>query len=197
MGVDGEPEAGAAPAPNIRPSTRRRRWTVVGLIAAVGLIAGIALTAGDGPSMSNLDAVAIKPAKQFNLPDLRDSSRSVALSDFRGKPVVVNFWASWCVPCRKEMPDFERVASQTRGRVAFVGVNHQDDRADALQLLHETGVLYPVAFDPGGKTALAYGLFGMPTTLFISAQGQLVGRHTGQMSRTDLEKAIDLYLKPS
>ena len=132
-------------------------------------------------------------AKAFALPDLRDPDRTISLAAFRGTPVVVNFWASWCVPCRKEMPDFERVAEDERDRVAFVGVNHQDSRHDALALLHDTGVRYPVAYDPAGKTALAYGLFGMPTTLFIGPDGRLLGRHTGQMSAADLRQSITTF----
>jgi len=162
------------------------------LVVMVALIAAISVAVAHRGSLpsSPLVARAGRQPAPFSLPDLRDPSRSVALASFRGRPVVVNFWASWCVPCRKEMPAFEQVAEELGAKVAFVGVNHQDGRGPANELLDQTGVRYPVAFDPAGKTALAYGLFGMPSTLFVAANGRLVGRHTGQMSADDLRSAI-------
>ncbi|MPY94947.1 MAG: redoxin domain-containing protein [Acidimicrobiia bacterium] len=100
-----------------------------------------------------------EPAPTFRLPDLRDPARDIALADFAGRPVVLNFWAAWCGPCRREMPAFERLHHQLGDRVAFVGINHQDGRSDALALLAETGVTYPSAHDPAGEVAQAYGLY--------------------------------------
>jgi cytochrome c biogenesis protein CcmG/thiol:disulfide interchange protein DsbE len=74
--------------------------------------------------------------------------------------------------------------------VAFVGVNHQDQREAALALVREAGMSYPAGFDPDGKVALDYGLFGMPTTIFISPQGQVVEHRTGEMTEGELEDTI-------
>jgi thiol-disulfide isomerase/thioredoxin len=104
--------------------------------------------------------------------------------------VLVNFFASWCVPCRKEMPAFQAVSAQLGDRVAFIGVNHNDDRAGALQLLADTGVRYPTGYDPEGHVAASYGLFGMPSTLFVGADGTLLETHTGEISRDQLEQTI-------
>lgn len=110
-------------------------------------------------------------------------------------PVVVNFWASWCVPCRREMPALEAIHQEFAGRVAFIGVNHQDRRDDALDLIAQTGISYPSVHDPQGEMALDYDLFGMPTTVFITADGRIAGRHTGELTETDLRDALEDLLR--
>ncbi len=103
---------------------------------------------------------------------------------------MVNFFASWCGPCRKEMPAFQAVSEQLKGKVAFLGVNHRDDRQGGLELLGDTGVRYPTGYDPDGQIGAAYGLFGMPTTVFVGADGALLETHTGEMTRQQLEESI-------
>lgn len=167
----------------------RRRWIlwtgVVGAAVVALVVAGL-LRGGSSPTRR-----PSTPAREFRLQDLRVPEKSVALADFRGRPLVINFFASWCVPCAKEMPAFQQVYQQERSRVAFLGVNHQDSRPDGLEMLRRTGVQYPAASDPDGTVAVAYGLFGMPTTLFVSADGRVVDRHTGELSAGELQKAID------
>ena len=145
-----------------------------------------------GPSTTSAPTTAGGgKARAFELENLRKGEAAVSLAALRGKPVVLNFWASWCVPCRREMPAFQAVSQKMKGRVAFLGVNHQDSRRLALELVEETGVSYPSGYDPKGSVAAAYGLFGMPTTLFISPGGEILGRRTGEMSRKDLEETIE------
>ena len=120
-----------------------------------------------------------------------DEGEELSRGDFAGEVVVLNFWASWCVPCRREMPALEAVHQQFAGRVAFLGVNHQDRRDDALELIAETGTSYPSVHDPEGDVAVAYELFGMPTTVFITADGLVAGRHTGELTDADLRSALD------
>jgi cytochrome c biogenesis protein CcmG/thiol:disulfide interchange protein DsbE len=168
---------------------RHRVWLVLpGVLVAV-LVAALAYSGPKGRDARTVQGGGA--ARLFELPNVRRDEGVVSLASFRGKPVVLNFWASWCVPCRKEMPVFQAVAEQVEGRVAFVGVNHQDSRRLALDLLAETGVRYPSGYDPDGKVAAAYGLFGMPTTLFISPEGMILERRTGEMNRQDLERAIE------
>ncbi|MEO7836259.1 MAG: TlpA disulfide reductase family protein [Acidimicrobiales bacterium] len=171
------------------PGRRRRRgWLALGAVF-LGL-ATLAILTRPGPTRDPATVDGGGAAKPFELPDVRQDAPVVSLESLRGKPVVVNFWASWCVPCRKEMPSFQAVAQLWDDRVAFIGVNHQDSRRLALELLAETGVRYPSGYDPGGTTAAAYGLLGMPTTLFISAEGKVLERRTGEMSRRDLERTL-------
>ncbi len=174
------------------PRPRRRRLFVVlglALAALVALVGIVALV--DGPPEAPLTRGEGRPAPGFSLPDLRRPEEKVELASYRGRPVVLNFWASWCVPCRREMPTFQAVSQELGHRVAFVGINHQDGRSPALRLLEETGVTYPAGHDPEGKVAVAYGLIGMPTTVFISPTGQVVATQVGEMSRSQLATAIE------
>lgn len=164
----------------------------MGILAFVVLLVVVALLTPDSSSTRSSGTTRhTRMAPAFRLPNLRDPGAVVSLEDFHGRPVVVNFWASWCVPCRKEMPAFQTVYSHVRGRIAFVGINHEDARTDALAFVHATGVRYPIGFDPDGKAAADYGLFGVPTTVFIDGRGRELERHTGELSRADLEATIE------
>lgn len=171
--------------------TRRRMlWLGAGAVVITGLgVAGLTLGQDDTPPGGRAGSGQAEP---FELPRL-DGEGTVSLASFRGKPVVVNFFASWCVPCRKEMPAFQQASARLGDRVAFLGVDHQDDRAGGAKLLADTGVTYPTGYDPDGKVARAYGLFGMPTTLFVSPDGRLLEKHTGEMSRAQLDDAIERH----
>lgn len=173
--------------------TRRGRLALFGLVltALVALAAGIGVLTDGPPDAAPLTRGEGRGAPSFSLPDLRRPEAKVDLAAYRGRPVVLNFWASWCVPCRREMPTFQAVSQQLGDRVAFVSVNHQDGRSPALRLLDETGVTYPAGHDPEGKVAAAYGLIGMPTTVFISPTGQVVATRTGEMTRSQLQHAIE------
>lgn len=160
---------------------RRTWWWVGGGVALFALVvAGLALSQGGNEPTD---------AKEFELPRLAGEG-TVSLAAYRGQPLVVNFFASWCVPCRKEMPAFQTVSARLQGRVAFLGIDHQDNRDGALELIADTGVTYPTGYDPDGKVATSYGLFGMPTTLFISADGRLLDKHTGELSEAKLNERI-------
>ena len=184
------------PEPRPRPSRRRARgrWLVaVAVLVVVGLVAAavFALSSSDDGSDTAELVRENRPAPTFALPDLRRPEAVLALELLRGRPVVVNFWASWCPPCLREMPAFERVHQRQGDRVTFVGVNHRDERDSALHLLGETGVTYASGFDPEGKVAESYRLLGMPTTVFISPSGRVVATRRGEMSQRQLEAAID------
>ncbi len=161
-------------------------------IAAVGF--AIAWQAREQPAATALQRTSGEQAPAIRLPDLVDPQQEVQLSDADGLPVVLNFWASWCVPCRHEMPAFEAVYRRLGDQVAFIGINHQDRRDDALALLADTGVTYPVGHDPQGEVARDYGLFGMPTTVFISKSGEVLARRTGEMTAEELERTINEIL---
>jgi len=119
----------------------------------------------------------------FTLPD-----------DLRGRPLVLNVWASWCVPCRTEMPAFQAVYLRARGTVGFLGVDYLDEVGAARRLVAATGVTYPLAADPKGTEALKLGVTALPTTLFFSADGVLRGRRFGALDADRLRAAIRTYL---
>ena len=117
------------------------------------------------------------PAPTFTVPRV-DSPGSIDLAALRGKPVVLNFWASWCVPCKGEAKMLESAWQQYRKQgVVFLGVDYRDVTGDARTFLSHHGVTYPTVQDGSGKTADSYGVIAMPETYFINRQGRLVGSH--------------------
>lgn len=110
-------------------------------------------------------------APDFALVNARNPELVVRLSDFRGKPVVLNWYASWCGPCRREIPDFQKAYDALDGEVVFLGVNLQEDAGQAVGLLDVFVAKYPAVLDTDGAVAVHYRIPGMPTTFFIDADG--------------------------
>lgn len=106
------------------------------------------------------------------------------------RPTVVNFFASWCTPCLLEMPEFEEVHLELKGKVSFLGLNLQEDRARAEKVLKSTGVSYPVGLDPKGDVYRFAGAKAMPATAFIDADGKLVATHAGALNKGDLIELV-------
>lgn len=131
-------------------------------------------------------------AKDFTA--YNDDENAVRLSDYLGKPVVVNFFASWCGPCKLEMPFFEAAFQQYGDRVQFMMVNlcgyGNDRKADAKQMVADGGYTFPLLFDEAGEAAVAYAIRAMPTTVFISADGELLEQHIGMMNEATLMKTV-------
>ena len=114
-----------------------------------------------------------------------------SLGDYVGKPVVVNFWASWCPSCVEEMRSaFVPVQEQRGEDVAFLGLNLQDDRAAALQMVADTGVLFDLAEDATGVLYVELGGIGMPFTVFIDGDGTVVATHNGPLDAAQLDAKI-------
>ena len=108
------------------------------------------------------------------------AGKKVSLTDFRGKLVMLNFWASWCVPCREEMPQMERLYQEYKARgFVILAVNVKDNRDDALKFVQETKFTYPALFDPEGEVGLLYGAWGLPTTYLIGPKGEGLARIWG------------------
>ena len=130
----------------------------------------------------------IHHAKDFSLPSL-DGDKKVELKDFRGKPVVINFWASWCGPCREEMPFLERSWKQYRDRgVIFIGIDVLDDEKAAREFLTAFGISYANLKDRSGEVASKYGVIGLPATIFIDKEGRIVRKNYGPFLGDDGEK---------
>jgi len=124
-------------------------------------------------------------APNFTLPRL-DSSGKLQLASLRGRAVVLNFWASWCVPCKGEAPLFEAAWKQWRKRgVVVVGVDSQDFTGDARRFANAYGITYPLVHDGAGKTKDSYGVTGFPETFFVNRKGRLVGHIPGALAKDD------------
>ena len=180
-----------APMPEATPAPRRRPWLVLGAVGAcvviVGVVVGVAVASG-GDDSSPEPA----PDAEFALVD----GGTASIGDFAGQPVVVNFWASWCAPCIREMPTFEDVHQELGDEVVFVGLNVNDRERDALRLIDETGVTYLMGVDPAGDLPEAFGGIGMPTTAFVTADGMIAHVHTGELDRAGLTQSIEEHLTP-
>ncbi len=128
------------------------------------------------------------------------SGNTANLSDFVGKPVILNFWASWCGPCKSEMPDFQTAYEKHGDEIHFMMVNLTDGTQEtvdkAYTFIEQQGYTFPVYYDTAMEGAAAYGVNAIPVTYFIDARGNLVAWGQGMLSEADLQYGIDLLLNP-
>jgi cytochrome c biogenesis protein CcmG/thiol:disulfide interchange protein DsbE len=152
------------------------------VVAAVALVASV-LSFGLGRDPTAISSPLIaRTAPGFELRTL-DGRETVRLADLRGQVVILNFWASWCTECRLEHPALTSAWGRFRDAgVVMVGVDFQDTRADALAYLRTAGMSWPAVEDPGSRTALAYGVYGIPETFFIGPDGRISAKHVGPLS---------------
>ncbi len=164
--------------------TRKLRQTIVGAalaMLAVGVLSLEAVTdASRNPEASGL------AASEFGLFEGGDAS----FADFEGKPLVINFWASWCPACVAELPEIQAVHEEYGEMVTIVGVANTDDRSAALQLAEEVGLTYTLGDDPTGDLFRSLELIAMPSTVFITADGQVHEVFGGQLNEKALSERI-------
>ena len=194
----GERPDGAASDAQPAPGGRRRigasRIAAI-VLAVVGIGALTALLAfglaNRSPVTGRSGVTRIdKPAPTINMPLYGGGTLSP--TDYADKPVVVNFWASWCGPCRQEAPIFERLSREYDERgVQFIGINIQDAEADAEAYLREYDITYPNGRDDDGSISIDYGVIGIPVTFFIGRDGVVQRRWAGVMRETQLRQWID------
>jgi thiol-disulfide isomerase/thioredoxin len=119
-----------------------------------------------------------------------DDDGTASLADYTGRPLVLNFFASYCVPCAKEMPALQAVADELGDDVAVVGMNLVDEEDAARALVEQTGVTYDLGRDPDGDLAQALGVVNLPTTVFATADHEVVEVHTGALSQDELREKM-------
>jgi cytochrome c biogenesis protein CcmG/thiol:disulfide interchange protein DsbE len=164
--------------------TRRTRLiTVCAAVAAVIVaLSVLGATIGSGAPSHRLST-----ARNFTLSALGRPGRHVSLASLAGRPVIVNFFASWCEPCKRETPLIARYYRTTHGHPAVIGIDVNDSAAAAEAFIRENGVAYPVGVDPlPMNTAIAYRLPGLPATFFLNARHQIVKRVFGALTPATL-----------
>jgi cytochrome c biogenesis protein CcmG/thiol:disulfide interchange protein DsbE len=173
----------------------------VGLVAALLALLVWKLVHDEGSEIPGALARGEQPvAPAFTLPRL-DRDGTLSLASLRGKAVVVNFWASWCVPCAEEAPVLEETWQRHRGDgLVVLGIDFNDLRPDALGFMRKHGVTYPIVYDRQGELVAKFGATGVPETFFVDRRGRLVGRRvTGAVNareelRRDFENGVRLAL---
>ena len=130
-----------------------------------------------------------RPAPAFSLRPVGGGT-PLGTAELRGKPAVVNFWATWCVPCYQEHGVLTRAARALEGRVRFVGVVYEDSEENVMGFVREQGSSYPSLLDDDGKTAIAYGIFGVPETFFLDAGGTVVSKFVGPLDDARLSAEL-------
>jgi cytochrome c biogenesis protein CcmG/thiol:disulfide interchange protein DsbE len=162
----------------------RRRLVVASVIAIVGVLLGVGLFRPSGKSSSS-GGTGAQPgqlAPLFQSTDL--NGRPVSLSDYRGRPVLMNFWASWCVPCRGEFPVLKRLLA-SHPNLVLLGVVFQDGDGGARAFMQAQAATWPAVRDPSGQIAAAYDVLpkpGIPVSILITPAGHIIARQLGPLA---------------
>ena len=165
-----------------------RTVLIVGAVLTAALVVVLFMALGHDPSAIDSPLVG-RVAPDFALKAV-GSGETIDLAKYRGKPVVLNFWATWCRPCWEEHPVLTENAQMLGDQVQFVGVVFQDREEKITDFLRQRGWAYPTLVDQNGKTAIAYGVGGVPETFFLDATGKVVAKYSGPLSTEMLQAYV-------
>ena len=155
-------------------------------------LAASALLAEPGVAVAALHAG--DPAPAFDLPRV-GGGKPISLASLQGKPVYLNFFASWCAPCNEEAPSIENLTKKYRSRgLVTVGVDEQEDPSKGLDFLKKHGIAYPAVSDEDGKMGNEYGALGLPVHVFIDRSGKISTYRLGEMDPSEIDAAIQKIL---
>jgi cytochrome c biogenesis protein CcmG/thiol:disulfide interchange protein DsbE len=191
-------------------SGRVGRLRLVAQVASTGLVVALlallvwkVVNDGGTDLVADVRAGAKPSAPAFDLPVIWDESGTwpvayrhrlntgrLSHDELRGRAVVINFWASWCGPCKEEAPELAASARAHAGKVLFLGIDVQDFTEDAQRFLRETKAPYPSVKDTDGDTYRAFGLTGVPETYYLDQAGRVAEHSLGQISRRELEEKL-------
>jgi cytochrome c biogenesis protein CcmG, thiol:disulfide interchange protein DsbE len=170
-----------------------RKVLLTGAAITLPVLSILFLNLGRDPHQIQTPMIG-KPAPSFSLREA-GTKRVLSLESLRGKPAVVNFWATWCLPCYAEHEVLIRNARSVGSDVQFVGVVYDDTEDKIQQFLRENGNAYPSVMDDGGKTAIAYGVYGVPETFFVSPSGVIVAKHQGPLAQESMTQNLQEVMK--
>jgi cytochrome c biogenesis protein CcmG, thiol:disulfide interchange protein DsbE len=194
-------ENAQAQKPIAKKHRRRRKLLIFGVVSLVNvallafLLVQLLTPAGTPAS----DPIVGHRAPDFSLTVLGPATGKsmLSLSDFKGKSIVLNFWASWCVPCKEELPLLESAwkRMQAQGKdVIFVGIDYQESSSTAASFLQQNGVSYPAVLDPSGSVASKYGITSLPDTFFINRSGTVISKVLREITAQALSSNLQLIL---
>jgi cytochrome c biogenesis protein CcmG, thiol:disulfide interchange protein DsbE len=186
---------------SVRTKKSRRRIVIFCVVSLVnvGLLALILTQLLTPATNSVSDPLVGHPAPDFSLVTLRsDTGKSaLSLSNFKGKPVVLNFWASWCQPCKEELPLLENSWKQMQAQqkdIVFLGIDFQESSSDATSFLQLYGITYLALLDANGSVANKYGVTSLPQTIFINRNGTVTSREPQELTAQELSKNLQLII---
>ena len=169
--------------------SKRSSWIALLPVAVFGAIGGAFLWGLFNDDDRLPSALIGKQVPQFELPPISGRSDGLSSSDLIGQVSIVNVWASWCVPCRVEMPLLNELAA--RDEVAIFGINYKDEAEAALAFLDELGDPYArIGADTSGRVAIDWGVYGLPETFVVDDEGRIAYKHIGPFDRQSLEEDI-------
>ena len=173
----------------VRPPARRGKIIWSGAVVLLAGIVIVALTSGSASPARR----PLPTAKGFTLAALGHPGRRISLAAYAGRPVIINFFASWCPPCRRETPLLARFYAGAHGRTVIIGVDSNDQARAAERFVRAAGVTYPVGFDPyPAATTTSYGVLALPQTFFLNARHRIVKRIFGGVTMKDLTEGVAL-----
>ena len=177
----------------------RRLLTIVAGIAAAAAIVGIVIYGRSNSALLTRAPVApVRAIDRHAAPALDGTTLTgtdVSLKSFTGKPVVINFFASSCVPCQAEAPGLAKMAHEFGSRVQLVGISIDDKRPGAMAFVRHYHWNWPIVFDPNDSLAYRYGLFGKPTTVVLDQQGRIAWQHAGRISTRPIAQVLQALLR--
>jgi cytochrome c biogenesis protein CcmG, thiol:disulfide interchange protein DsbE len=185
-----------APPDRSEPASGANYLSTILLIVGCGILALFVLPRIFGGSNDSGATPAGTPSPGFTVEYVSNApngARDVKLADLQGKVVLIDFWATWCGPCRAEAPVINRVYAKYADRqneVAILGINTDDEDGNAAEFVHSKGLKFPMAFDRDRSAANAYGIRALPTLIVLSKSGKVVARHSGTASESELESLI-------
>ncbi len=191
MSVDAAPREAVLRRASRQAGRLAGRHKVITAIIGV-FVAAVVVVSLIGSGSPASPAASAPAAPGFTLTALGDPSQHITLTQYRGKPLIVNFWASWCEPCQRETPLLASWYKQQHGHVIIVGLDENDNASSAVKFARAKGVSYPVGVDPELAAANAYGVSALPQTFFLNAQHRIVDRVYGPVTQADLAKGVRL-----
>jgi cytochrome c biogenesis protein CcmG/thiol:disulfide interchange protein DsbE len=170
-----------------------RKVLLIGGFIAAAVVVVLFVGLGKNPQAIESPLVG-RSAPPFALREV-GSGNTISLDQFRGKSVILNFWATWCGPCYEEHPVLVASARSLQPKVQFLGVVFQDSEEKIQRFLSDRGTAYPTVIDDAGKTAIAYGVGGVPETFFLDSSGRIVAKYSGPLTTELLQSNLMKAMK--